>query len=204
MTGILISEVNWGSEIQRKRLGDDRDRDGVQLQATAGHRLPAIPAISSEAGREDSAVDLSGGQGSSTVLTSDFWPPDLRKHTPIGLSTPVCGNLSWQLEEISLTFKLPQVNPAHHFPQLPSFLQDTGMCAGGWRHGNIWGLLHWMYTVVIASFHAWAEGILDFVVVNTPVAKRNEEKLRVSPRNTAGHPTSRPKGWKQGVQLVGF
>lgn len=75
-------------------------------------------------------MDLSGGQGFSTVLTSDFWPPDLRKQIPIGLSTPVCGNLSWQLEEISLTFKLPQVNPAHHFPQLSSFLQDTGMCAG--------------------------------------------------------------------------
>lgn len=71
-----------------------------------------------------------GGHGSSTVLTSDFWPPDLRKHIPIGLSTPVCGDLSWQLEEISMTFKLPRVNPAHHFPPLPSFLQGTGMCAG--------------------------------------------------------------------------
>lgn len=102
----------------------------MQLQATAGHRLPPIPAIGSEAGREDSAADLSGGHGSSTVLTSDFWSPDLQKHIPIGLSTPVCGNLSWQLEEISPTFKLPRVNPAHHFPPLPSFLQDTVMCAG--------------------------------------------------------------------------
>lgn len=102
----------------------------MQLQATAGHRLPAIPAIRWEAGREDSAVGLSGGHGSSTVLTSDFWPPDLRKHIPIGLSTPVCGDLSWQLEEISMTFKLPRVNPAHHFPPLPSFLQGTGTCAG--------------------------------------------------------------------------
>lgn len=111
-------------------MGDDRDRNGAQLQATAGHGLQAIPAISWEAGREDSAMGLSGGHGSSTVLTSDFWPPDLRKHIPIGLSTPVCGNPSWQLEEISVAFKLTRVNPAHHFPLLPSFLRDTGMCAG--------------------------------------------------------------------------
>lgn len=76
-------------------------------------------------------MDFSEGHGSSSISTSDFWPPDLGEYIPIVLSTPICGNLSWQLEEINMTFKLPQVNPAHHFLQPSPSSKTLGwMCSG--------------------------------------------------------------------------
>ena len=67
-----------------------------------------------------------------------------------------------------------------------------------WKHLSSVFTEH-TYTAVIAFFHAWANWILNFVVLNTLVAKRNSEQAGEEQWNTADQGL---RGWKQEAQLV--